>query len=109
MASINLPYILERRPSSEFNPDAAKNKLAHLTIDCRNGPDTSMIVAGDLDGADTVRKNADLSEAGRQAKLLRLGGWIDLESRVTVPKPPRFQADKNIAEMTTRLDVRAHS
>ena len=85
VTSINLPYVLERRPSSEFNPDAARNKLVHLTIDCGNGPDTTMIVAGDLDGADIARTDEDASEAGRQAKLLRLGGWIDLESRVTVP------------------------
>ncbi|KAI9883832.1 MAG: Translation elongation factor 1 beta [Watsoniomyces obsoletus] len=84
LTSIHLPYVLERRPSSEFNYDAAKNKLVYLDIDSDNGPETTMHVAGDVDMVNAASEGQNIPGVGRQARLLRLNGWVDLESRVTV-------------------------
>ncbi len=79
--------MLERRPSSEFSYDVAKNKLVYLDIDSDNGPETTMHVAGDVGMINTAREGEDNPGTGRQARLLRLNGWIDLDSRVTVRSP----------------------
>lgn len=79
-----MPYVLDRRPSPEFSYEAGKNKLINLRISSDNGPRISIIIAGDPEAADLYSGQEGLVSAGRQAKLLRLSGWIDVESRVTV-------------------------
>ena len=82
------PYILEIRPTSEFSYDAAKVKLIDLKIGSDIGPQISYSIPGD-----TVSGNPyETGNAGRQARLLRLSAWINIESRLTVranmPAPP---------------------
>jgi DNA mismatch repair protein MSH5 len=76
-----LPFVLEVRPPSEFYYDAAKSKLVNLHLGEENGTHISFNVPGEL--ATNVRLS-DNNIAGQQGQLLRLSGWIDIESRVTV-------------------------
>ncbi|KAF2804902.1 uncharacterized protein BDZ99DRAFT_425101 [Mytilinidion resinicola] len=77
-----LPYLLEVRPSSEFGYDAAKNKLVNLKLGDDDGPQVTFVVPGDV----MVAEGADDGGGfiGRHEQLLRLSGWIDVESRLTV-------------------------
>lgn len=79
-----LPYLLECRPNAEFNYESSRNKLVNLRIGQSDGPHVTFIVPGDVvsfvgeyDGI-----NADVNN--RQGQLLRLAGWIDTDSRLTV-------------------------
>lgn len=76
-----LPYILEVRPQAEFNYEAGKNKLINLKIGSEHGPNVTFTVPGDVN---TSGGYGDHEDAGRQEHLLRLSGWVDVESRVTV-------------------------
>lgn len=74
-----LPFLLDVRPPSEFYYGAAKNKLMTLRLGEEDGPQVSFNVPGDdLGGCD------DNGTLGQQGQLLRLAGWIDIESRTTV-------------------------
>ena len=91
-----LPFLLEMRPPSEFYYDTAKSKLVNLGLHGPSGPQVSFNVPGEptaVGGLDT--ENA----AGRQGQLLRLAGWIDLESRVTVPVIP---PTRDVLQLTHR-------
>ena len=76
-----LPFLLDVRPPSEFYYDAAKNKLMTLRLGEDDGAKVTFSVPGehpnsyDSDGAQ-----------GQQGQLLRLAGWVDMESRVTVSR-----------------------
>ncbi|KAJ9647903.1 chaperone ATPase hsp78 [Coniosporium tulheliwenetii] len=79
----NLPYLLEVRPSGEFAYESAKNKLLNLKIGYEDGPQITYVTPGDV--LPTEGYEADGGGfAGRQGQLLRLSGWIDVESRLTV-------------------------
>ncbi|KAK0810311.1 hypothetical protein LTR02_005716 [Friedmanniomyces endolithicus] len=60
-----LPYMLECRPGAEFGYDSARNKLVNLRLGQQGGPRVTFVVPGD-------------------GQLLRLSGWINVESRTTV-------------------------
>ncbi|QDS74512.1 hypothetical protein FKW77_007276 [Venturia effusa] len=77
-----LPYLLEVRPSGEFNYDSSKSKLANLRLDSDEGPRVTLTIPGDVIGADGYEIRDENS--GRHEHLLRLAGWVDVESRVTV-------------------------
>jgi hypothetical protein len=74
------PYILEIRPSSEFSYDAARVKLVNLKIDSDAGPQINYTIPGDA----VLENLYEAGNTGRQAKLLRLSAWIDMDSRLTV-------------------------
>ncbi|KAF2706863.1 hypothetical protein K504DRAFT_412485 [Pleomassaria siparia CBS 279.74] len=76
----HLPFLLQVRPSSDFYYEAAKNRLANLKLGDDNGPRVTFVVPGDVVG------DFDGGEAATscQGQLLRLAGWIDTESRLTV-------------------------
>jgi DNA mismatch repair protein MSH5 len=76
-----LPFLLEVRPPSEFYYDAAKSKLVSLRLGEENGTRVSFNVPGELAAMDSLD---DGRAVGQQGQLLRLAGWIDLESRSTV-------------------------
>ena len=82
--SVHLPYVLERRPSSEFNYEVALDKLIQLRVQSDDGPDTAMVMASELDAGDDVPGEGGDRVGGRRAKLLRLAGVVDLDSRVAV-------------------------
>ncbi len=73
----SLPYLLEVRPSLEFNYEGAKNKLVNLNLSPNGGPDIHFIVPGDVLADDD-------GGTRRQEHLLRLASWIDIESCLTV-------------------------
>lgn len=76
-----LPFILEVRPPSEFYYDAAKSKLVNLRLGEEHGTRVSFNVPGELAAGNHVD---DDNVASQQGQLLRLAGWVDVESRVTV-------------------------
>ncbi|PBP18638.1 mismatch repair protein 5 [Diplocarpon rosae] len=69
-------YILDARPSSEFSADGALSKLLGLEIIADTGPDIIFTVPGD--------SMAGEGTTGRQGRLMRLAGWIDLDSETTI-------------------------
>lgn len=79
-----LPYLLECRPSAEFGYDSARNKLVGLRIGQRGGPTVTYVVPGDVVTHDEDLNEVDGGFAGQQGQLLRLSGWINLESKATV-------------------------
>ena len=77
-------YILDSRPSSEFYYENAKNKLVNLELSADEAPNIVFTTPGDeLTGKGTLGQ-VDLAGLGRQGRLMRLAGWIDLDSRLTV-------------------------
>jgi DNA mismatch repair protein MSH5 len=77
-----LPFRLEVRPPSEFNYDSARNKLASLHL----GEDHDTYIEFNVPGELATVGHPDKGQSiGQQGQLLRLAGWIDLESRSTVP------------------------
>lgn len=79
-----LPYLLESRPSAEFRYDASRKKLLDLRIGQRDGPRVTFVVPGDILPQAVSRTVDDPELPHRQSQLLRLSGWINLESRLTV-------------------------
>ncbi|KAE8842680.1 hypothetical protein PTNB73_00732 [Pyrenophora teres f. teres] len=76
-----LPYLLEVRPPSEFYYESARTKLLSLRLGEENGTRVRFNVPGELPVAN---HHEEESFVGQQGQLLRLAGWIDLESRSTV-------------------------
>lgn len=75
----SLPLLLDVRPSSEFYYDTAKSKLLNLRFGEDDGTRLSLNVPGE-----SLLGNGDSDAHGQQCQLLRLAGWVDIESRVTV-------------------------
>ncbi|KAF2856085.1 hypothetical protein T440DRAFT_494901 [Plenodomus tracheiphilus IPT5] len=76
-----LPFLFEVRPPSEFYYDAAKSKILSLQLDGAGNSQVSFSVPGELAAASQFDNESTL---GQQGQLLRIAGWIDLDSRVTV-------------------------
>lgn len=74
-----LPFLLDIRPPSEFQYDAAKIKLMALPLGEEDGAQVTFNVPGDHFSASAAE-----GAHGQQGQLLRLAGWVDLESRITV-------------------------
>ena len=80
----NMPYLLEFRPPGEFKYENARKKLATLKFSGgKGGAYLRYSVPGDLVTADEVDDRAG-AIYGRQAQVIKLGGYVDLESRLTV-------------------------
>ncbi|EMD01095.1 hypothetical protein BAUCODRAFT_62522 [Baudoinia panamericana UAMH 10762] len=79
-----LPYLLECRPNAEFAYEAARTKLANLRVGQRNGPRVTFVVPGDVMSGPEDFNLPDVDYGGRQGQLLRLAGWVNVESRITV-------------------------
>jgi DNA mismatch repair protein MSH5 len=70
-------------PASEFSYEGAKNRLVSkldLTID--DAPKIAFTTPGDEFGGGSYAPGTD--GLGRQGRLMRLAGWIDLDSKLTV-------------------------
>ncbi|KAF1835488.1 hypothetical protein BDW02DRAFT_495713 [Decorospora gaudefroyi] len=76
-----LPFVLDVRPPGEFYYEAAKSKLVSLRLGESNSTRVRFNVPGELAAVDPMDNE---STVGQQGQLLRLAGWIDLESRLTV-------------------------
>jgi DNA mismatch repair protein MSH5 len=79
-----LPYLLECRPNAEFGYETSRKKLVNLRIGQRDGPRVTFVVPGDILPQTGSRAVDDYDQQDRQGQLLRLSGWINLESRLTV-------------------------
>ncbi|MCJ1431366.1 MutS protein msh5 [Xylographa pallens] len=80
----SLPYILDLRPSTEFQYEAGKRKLVEFQSGKENYSSASFLVPGD-DGASAGHGGAyEAGYTNRQGKLLRLSGRLDLESQLSV-------------------------
>ncbi|KAA8567184.1 hypothetical protein EYC84_010241 [Monilinia fructicola] len=77
-------YVLDSRPAAEFYYEAAKNKLASLEIAGMTGGGMTLATPGDDFGGDRKHDQAELSGTGRHGRLMRLAGWIDLDSRLSI-------------------------
>lgn len=74
---------MEMRPSSEFNYEAGKNKLVNVHLPSDEGHPT-FFTPGNTDNHDGYDERYQAGFSGRQGKLLRLSGRVDLESRLSV-------------------------
>ena len=72
------------RPSPEFGYESGKNKLINLRIGSDVGPRVTFITPDDVDAYNDYGGGGEADFVGRQGQLLRLSGWIDVESRLTV-------------------------
>lgn len=79
-----LPFILEYRPSPEFNYEAGKDKLVNLHLFSDGGPEVSFVTPGVNDSFNDYGDGNEVGCTDRQGKILRLSAWIDMESRLTV-------------------------
>ena len=73
--------MLDSRPSSEFSYESGKAKLANLELNSDAPPD---IVFTTPDDECSGGSEGNIGVMGRQGKLMRLAGWVDLDSRLTV-------------------------
>lgn len=95
-----LPFLLNVRPPSEFYYDAARSRLMTLRLGEDDGTRMRFNVPGDhLSGFE------DGGASGQQGQLIRLAGWIDLESRITVDRPSDCSLTANLR---LRSDVQVH-
>ncbi|TKA69375.1 hypothetical protein B0A55_06164, partial [Friedmanniomyces simplex] len=60
------------------------NKLVNLRLGQQGGPRVTFVVPGDVTAEHEDFNNPEAGFAGRQGQLLRLSGWINVESRTTV-------------------------
>lgn len=79
-----LPYLLESRPNAEFGYDASRKRLIDLQIGQRGGPRVTFVTPGEILPQTDSRAVDDIGPPDRQGQLIRLSGWINLESRFTV-------------------------
>jgi DNA mismatch repair protein MSH5 len=80
-----MPALCSPRPVSEFSYDSARSRLVNLKLGHDDGPRITFITPGDLTaGTNEDGVTGDAAMESRQGQLLRLAGWIDVDSRVTV-------------------------
>ena len=73
-------YILDSRPSSEFRYDTAKDKLVNLELGEDRPPSMILTTPGD----ELEATYGEGSLGGRQGRLMRLAGRVDLGSKLSV-------------------------
>ncbi|KAI4256406.1 MAG: hypothetical protein L6R42_006240 [Xanthoria sp. 1 TBL-2021] len=78
------PYLLEVRPSPEFGFESAKVKLCNIRLATNTAPRMAFVTPGDAESYEDYMESTEPEYTGRQGKLLRLSGIVDLESRLTV-------------------------
>ncbi|KAI4752933.1 hypothetical protein E4T52_14463 [Aureobasidium sp. EXF-3400] len=80
-----MPALCSPRPASEFSYGSARNRLAGLKLDHEDGPKITFVTPGDLIAEGNEEHIAgDAAVESRQGQFLRLAGWIDVDSKVTV-------------------------
>lgn len=84
-SAYGMPALCSPRPVSEFSYESAKSRLANLCLAHEDEPKVTFVTPGDLIAEDNEEPIAgDSAVESRQGRLLRLAGWIDVDSRVTV-------------------------
>ncbi|KAI4754544.1 hypothetical protein E4T52_13305 [Aureobasidium sp. EXF-3400] len=80
-----MPALCSPRPVSEFSYDSAKSRLVNLKLGHEDGPRITFVTPGDLTaGNDEDYAVGDAAVENSQGQFLRLAGWINVDSRVTV-------------------------
>jgi DNA mismatch repair protein MSH5 len=79
-----LPYRVDYRPNQEFSYEGAKNKLANLQPIPVGGEEVRFLIPGDPFTYDDGQGHDKFGSTDRQGKLLRISGWINLDSRVSL-------------------------
>ena len=80
-----MPTLCSPRAASEFAYASAKSRLVNLKIGHQEGPRITFVTPGDVAAeTDEPELSAETPLANQQGQLLRLAGWVDIESRVTV-------------------------
>lgn len=69
-------YRILIRPTAEFSYDSARGRLLAINIGEDSGPSLTLQTPGDIHDISGGQQ--------RRGNLLRLAGWINVESRVTV-------------------------
>ncbi|KFY12425.1 hypothetical protein V491_06792 [Pseudogymnoascus sp. VKM F-3775] len=79
-------YVLDSRPSAEFQYEPAKSKLVNYDFNASIGPHIQFSTPSDelMGNMGYMQDPEDYEAAGHQGRLLRLAGCIDLESRVSI-------------------------
>jgi DNA mismatch repair protein MSH5 len=75
---------VDYRPNSEFNYEGAKDKLANLQSILVGGEGVRFLIPGDSLTYDDDQEHDELGSTSHQGKLLRISGWINLDSRVSL-------------------------
>jgi len=73
-------YVLDAKTASDFNYEAAKIKLVNIDLDVEQ--ESNMIFTTPDENLTNDAENQN--GIGRQGRLIRLAGWIDLDSKLTV-------------------------
>lgn len=79
-----LPYRLDHRPNPEFSYDGAKNKLVNLQSIPTDREQVRFLIPGESLTYDDGQDYDEFGSTNRQGKLLRISGWINIDSRVSV-------------------------
>jgi DNA mismatch repair protein MSH5 len=82
-------YSLDARPVKEFDFESGRNKLINLRLGEDDGPIVQFIVPGDV-VTETTNIDGIEQDTGRREHVLRMSGWINLESPLTVRLPHVF-------------------
>jgi hypothetical protein len=77
-------YVLDIRQAADFRYDTAKEKLAGLELSIDDAPNIVFRTAGDDAMGEVMYGHAERASLGEKGTLLRLAGWIDLGSYLTV-------------------------
>ena len=78
------PYVIDLRPSAEFEYEPGRNKLASLRLRSDAGHLGTIITPGSHNAYEEYEDHNEIGSSGHYGKLLRLAGRVDLESRLTV-------------------------
>jgi DNA mismatch repair protein MSH5 len=76
-------YVLNAQPSGDFSYEAAKNKLVNLELSAYEASNIIFTTPVDELAGDPYG-HGDHGGMGRQGRLMRLAGRVDLDSRLTV-------------------------
>ncbi|KAI9796475.1 MAG: MutS protein msh5 [Piccolia ochrophora] len=80
----DLPYILEIRPSAEFAFETAKEKLISLRLMTSKGKSIGVSMSDESDDIIPTGDARRTGEGGQQIQMLRLSGWVDMDSSITI-------------------------
>jgi len=72
------------RPSPEFNYEAGKRKLIDVRTLRQGRPLANFVVPGEDTAYEEYGDGYETGFTRHQGKLLRLSGWVDVESQVSV-------------------------
>jgi DNA mismatch repair protein MSH5 len=79
-----LPYRLDHRPNPEFSYEGAENKLVNLQSFLAGGEVVKFLTPGESLTYDDGQEHDEFGSTSRQGKLLRISGWINLDSKVSI-------------------------